>query len=185
MKRLLLILIFTLSFQTLSKADDIRDFEIEGMSIGDSALDFFTESQIKSNKRNWYKDKKFYGVLIKIQSEKYDDIQLHFKTGDKKYIIHAVGGIKDYNNDNIEDCYPLKKEVGIVISELFTNSKIYHHGKSSHPGDESGKSTIEQSFFNLSDGTVVSACVYWPKGDSDFRLIANTMEINNWYGVAY
>ena len=43
MKRLLLILILTLSFQTLTKADDIRDFEIEGMSIGDSLLDFFNK----------------------------------------------------------------------------------------------------------------------------------------------
>ena len=38
MTRLLLILILTLSFQTLVKADDIRDFEIEGISIGDSLL---------------------------------------------------------------------------------------------------------------------------------------------------
>ena len=43
MKRLLLILILTFSFQSLAKADDIRDFEIEGMSIGDSVLDFFTK----------------------------------------------------------------------------------------------------------------------------------------------
>ena len=43
MNRLLLILILTLSFQTLIKADDIRDFEIEGMSIGDSLLEFFFE----------------------------------------------------------------------------------------------------------------------------------------------
>ena len=43
MKRLLLILILTFSFQTLSKADDIRDFEIEGMSIGDSLLDHFSK----------------------------------------------------------------------------------------------------------------------------------------------
>ena len=41
MKRLLLILILTLSFQSLTKADDIRDFEIEGMSIGDSLLEYF------------------------------------------------------------------------------------------------------------------------------------------------
>ena len=185
MKRLLLILILTLSFPSWTKADDIRDFEIEGISVGDSALDFFTESQIKSNKKNWYKDKKFYGVLIDIQSQNYDQIQFHFKTNDKDYIVQAVGGIKKYNNDNIEDCYPLKKKIGIVISELFTNSKIYHQDKTSHPGDESGKSTIDQSFFNLSDGTVVSACVYWPEGDSSFRLIANTMEIDDWYGVAY
>ena len=43
MKRLLLILILTFSFQSLTKADDIRDFEIEGMSIGDSLLDYFSE----------------------------------------------------------------------------------------------------------------------------------------------
>ena len=47
MKRLLLILILTFSFQTLTKADDIRDFEIEGMSIGDSLLDYFTNKQVK------------------------------------------------------------------------------------------------------------------------------------------
>ena len=46
MKRLLLILILTCSFQTLTKADDIRDFEIEGISIGDSALDHFSKKQL-------------------------------------------------------------------------------------------------------------------------------------------
>ena len=42
-EKFLLILILTFSFQSLTKADDIRDFEIEGISIGDSALDFFTK----------------------------------------------------------------------------------------------------------------------------------------------
>ena len=46
MNRLLLILILTLSFQTLVKADDIKDFEIEGISIGDSALDYFNKKQL-------------------------------------------------------------------------------------------------------------------------------------------
>ena len=49
MNRLLLILILTLSFQTLTKADDIKDFQIEGMSIGDSLLDFFSEDEIINN----------------------------------------------------------------------------------------------------------------------------------------
>ena len=42
-----LFLIF-LSFQVPSWADDIRDFEIEGMSIGSSALEFLSESQLKN-----------------------------------------------------------------------------------------------------------------------------------------
>ena len=35
------------SFSAPSFADDISDFEIEGMSIGDSLLDYFSEEEIK------------------------------------------------------------------------------------------------------------------------------------------
>ena len=45
-----LILIFNL--QSWSKADDIRDFEIEGMSIGDSLLDYKKKKDIESKKNN-------------------------------------------------------------------------------------------------------------------------------------
>ena len=44
MKRLLLIFIFTLSFQSLTKADDVNDFEIYGLSVGDSLLKFKSKS---------------------------------------------------------------------------------------------------------------------------------------------
>ena len=42
MKRLLAYLLLVLSFGFIfnTKADDISDFEIEGMSVGDSALEF-------------------------------------------------------------------------------------------------------------------------------------------------
>ncbi len=75
MKRLLLILILTLSFQSLTKADDIRDFEIEGMSIGDSLLDYMTKKQIinaKKNSKLIYFDK-FIGFNIHIKI-KYKDL---------------------------------------------------------------------------------------------------------------
>ena len=61
MKRLLLILILTLSFQSWTKADDIRDFEIEGMSIGDSALDYYSKKELRKFDKTYYpKSKKFY-----------------------------------------------------------------------------------------------------------------------------
>ena len=40
MRIFLLILIIIFSFQSSTKIDDITDFEIEGMSIGDSLLNF-------------------------------------------------------------------------------------------------------------------------------------------------
>lgn len=45
MKKILAILAFSLHFITPSQANDIREFEIEGISIGDSALDYFSEKK--------------------------------------------------------------------------------------------------------------------------------------------
>ena len=51
MKRLLLILILTFSFQSLTKADDIKDFQIEGISVGDSLLDYYSKAEINSKNK--------------------------------------------------------------------------------------------------------------------------------------
>ena len=64
MMRLLLILILTLSFQTLAKADDIRDFQIEGISVGDSLLEFFNTNTIKAARKYDYDNDKFYTIDV-------------------------------------------------------------------------------------------------------------------------
>ena len=48
MRVFIAVLVLILNLQSWTKADDISDFQIEGMSIGDSALKFFSESQIKN-----------------------------------------------------------------------------------------------------------------------------------------
>ena len=50
MKKLLGILVLGLFLITPSQADDIRDFQIEGISVGDSLLDYFSLSEINKNK---------------------------------------------------------------------------------------------------------------------------------------
>ena len=52
MKFFLITLIFFFNIQSLSKADDIRDFEIEGMSIGDSLLEHFSKKSIEDEIRS-------------------------------------------------------------------------------------------------------------------------------------
>ena len=44
-KKLLRIVVLGLFLITPSHADDIRDFQIEGISIGDSLLDYFSEKK--------------------------------------------------------------------------------------------------------------------------------------------
>ena len=51
MKKLLGIVVLGLFLITPSQADDIRDFQIEGMSIGDSLLDYMSEKEIKEGSR--------------------------------------------------------------------------------------------------------------------------------------
>jgi len=53
MNRLLLILILTLNFQSFTKADDIRDFQIEGVGIYESLLNYMTEEEIKNEEDNY------------------------------------------------------------------------------------------------------------------------------------
>ena len=56
MKNILIILVLLFSSSVLAK--DISDFQIEGMSIGDSLLDFISSEKI-NEKINSYSDKGF------------------------------------------------------------------------------------------------------------------------------
>ena len=62
MKVYLLIIILIFSLQSWTKADDISEFQIEGMSVGDSLLDYMSETEINSNKRNYVEGKRYYVV---------------------------------------------------------------------------------------------------------------------------
>ena len=46
MKKIIAIIILSLYFTIPSKAEDIKDFQIEGISIGDSLLKYLNENQI-------------------------------------------------------------------------------------------------------------------------------------------
>ena len=46
LKKLLILLIINFSIQSLAKADDIKDFEIQGLSLGDSLLKIFSREEI-------------------------------------------------------------------------------------------------------------------------------------------
>ena len=60
MRVFIAVLALIFSFQSLTKADDIRDFEIEGLSIGDTLLQFATKEEIdlSENNSSIMKDKK-------------------------------------------------------------------------------------------------------------------------------
>ena len=65
MKKLSLYIFLVLMWCNVGFADDIRDFEIEGISIGDSLLDYYSEEEIKNNINHYYNNKTYTPVEIK------------------------------------------------------------------------------------------------------------------------
>ena len=117
MKRLLLILILTFSLQSLTRADDIRDFEIEGMSIGDSLLDHYNLSEINENIANYYNDNEYTVTELDSDNSDYNLIQVHYKTEDKKLTIYSIDGL--FEIKNIQKCIAKKNKISEQMAKLF------------------------------------------------------------------
>ena len=183
MKKLLAILILTLAFQAPSLADNIKNFTIEGMSIGDSALDYFSENQIKNSKRNYYNNDEFFpSELEHLPSFKiYDAIQITYKSEDKQYKLHGISGLIDFPK-NIKNCNKKMKEIIKDVSELFSNTKKEKY-KGKHEGDSSGKSIVTKTTFRLDSGSIEITCNDWSKqiGYLDtLRVSIKTREYFTW-----
>ena len=179
------------SFSVTSFADDISEFQIEGMSIGDSALDYFTEEQIQKNKMDYYKDKTFTPVQNDYLPffETYDAVDFDYKTGDNNYIIHALSGVIIYEK-NVEDCYKKQDEIVLELSKVFKdNAEQSKKDITKHPNDRSGKSKVTRVTFWFESGNYAGVhCYDYSKehGSQDHLKVSfKTKEFNDFLGHAY
>ena len=158
MKKTLIILV--LLFSSSVYADDISDFEIEGMSIGDSILDYFSITKIDNAKKYYYEKegKKLTGLEFKdLDSLKlYDNIQI---TYNNNYKIYGITGLIFY--ENINECHKKQNEIAELLSNLFQDAKKSIE-EFPHTRDKSGKSTIKGIYFDfISGGYAQSSCYDW------------------------
>ena len=173
-----LVLIF--SFQSWIKADDIRDFEIEGVSIGDSLVSHFTKEKIEKNIRpnvfERFSDKTF--VLAEIQYDSafqtYDTVQFIFKRYDKKYQVYAMTGGIIYKK-NIVDCYDKMKEISSYIStsiDYVEKNEFKDLEMSNNLGVYSGIS------FFLEKGIISVHCYDWSKKTENEKNWLDNLRVN-------
>ena len=89
MRIFFLVLILIFNFQSWTKANDISEFEIEGMSIGDSALDFIEKDYLLAHKKDWFKVNEF-SIAADMDLNFlniYDALQIVYRTDDDKFRI--------------------------------------------------------------------------------------------------
>ena len=175
MRVFITVLVLIFSLQSWTKADDIRDFEIEGMSLGDSLLDYVSEGVIKSNKSFLYKSKKVatYYFPEKSIGNTYQWIAINFFDKDTNFIIESIEGQIDYPN-NISECYYVKNKIYSEVKEIFSNVDLESYsGK--HQADKTGKSLVEAYEFKFNDKSEIRiACTDFSENVTynDYLMIA-------------
>ena len=124
--------IFILLFSATVLADEISDFKIEGISLGDSLLLFYNEKYILNNSDDYYGTDVLTFTIPEADFKSdigYDTIQMAFLKSDKNYkIIQIAGGIfYDTKNKNIDSC-KIKKDG--IVNELKNQFNVFFEDRS-------------------------------------------------------
>ena len=157
MKKILGIIVLSLLLSVTSKADDISNFEIEEMSIGDTILQFYNKDEIINYRyTNSFKDDKFLSISIESEDFKtYEVVDIDYLKEDKNLLIKSINGTI-YLSD-IEVCYKKMESIGDELSSLFSSAKV-SSGEHAHMSDPSGKSTVRDITFDLANGSILVQC---------------------------
>ena len=188
----ILLTLFVLLFSSSVVAEDISDFEIEGISIGDSLLDYLSEEEIRNSIVEQYQhlnDQSFTTVEL-FQSPlltNYNSIQINIKRNDKKYKIYAIYGAISYDY-NFDQCLTKLDQISDEISSIFNNVQKEGPSKTKHSADPTGQSTYTGVYYwFMSDDYVGVQCYDWSddltktKGWRDsLRVSVNSREFYNW-----
>ena len=168
MKIFLSVLILIFGLQSWTKADDIGDFEIQGLTLGDSLLQMYSEKEIKEFLKNEFSlnfypsSKKYITLSTPGKDENFRQLNVDLKYNDKDYIIY---GLSQYKRIEYENCL---KETRIIVKDI---KKLFKQGDyklnkytQTHRGDPGGNSKFTASDFDFNDGSSLRiVCTDWGK----------------------
>jgi len=194
MRIFLAVLVLIFSFQSWTKADDISEFEIEGISVGKSILSHFSKEDINNNIKWEYNNDRKNNNFVVVEfynlesAEFYHGMQVVIKPNDKKYKAYAISGAMLYKN-NINDCYVKMYDVADQLSKIFVTANKEESMKSINKADKSGKSTFSGIYFYFSDGGNASVQCYdfsdvYSKEtgtEDNLRVSIRSSEYRKWY----
>ena len=169
MKKILGVVVLSFFLSTSAYTDNIKDFQIENISIGDSALDYFNESQIENSELDWFNySYKEYSTSLLSGKGIYDWFKISYKSDDEDFIIEGLVGIIVKKKYDDEECNKELDTTALNISKLFKNTKkekkqlhkvVYNPRKIFQETNPSGKSTVTSiSFDFIDEGKIILSC---------------------------
>ena len=195
-KIFIVVIILIFSFQSWTHAEDISEFEIDGISVGESALKYFNEKEIlKEIEENAYmydylKDPKKFGHVVVRQGLTDYSFVILFVSLNNKYTIEGVSGNLNQtivSKNDLQKCLKKMKEVEEVFSQIFNKYDKYED-VGIHPIDSTGRSKVHYIQFIFQTGDSAQTQCYdfeeelrmsnnWVDGLS---VTVRKKEVRNW-----
>ena len=170
MKKLLGIVFLGMILCTSAYSDNIKNFKIENISIGDSALDYFAEAKIENSELDWHNfSYKEYSTSLLPGKGIYDWFKISYKSDDDNFIIEGLVGIVVKKKYDDGKCNKELDSEALNISKLFKNTKkrkkklykvVYNPRKVFQELSLSGKSTVTSISFDFKDGGIIFLSCY-------------------------
>jgi hypothetical protein len=161
MRIILALTIILFSLQSWTRANDIRDFQIEEMSVGDSLLDYMTISEIKNNKIDYGGERQFFATSYNKSLSTYDRVEIWLKSDDDSYKIYAINSGMYYEN-NLDECLKQKKKIINNLEEAFENFK-FSSGKKKHDVYKDSMQYTSHVYLGNSNDNIRVECISFGK----------------------
>ena len=175
-----------------SHADDIKEFEIEGISIGDSLLNHLSKeeiiTEIEINKPSYnYLNNDFGEVYLFSNFDTYDRLSFFVKPKDKHYTIYSIKGSISYD-DKLEQCFAKQKEIEKEFSLIYKNATKSKE-TAEFPWDPTGESVTHNIYFDFDAGHSISVnCAKYKKSlkiennwQDALQVIIQSKEVIDWF----
>ena len=174
MKKILLIILL---IPLQSYAKNISDFDIERISIGDSALQFINEEnllalQTKSEKNAEYKESVF---IPNNKEAEYSMISIAYKNNDRDFIIESIEAYINYKKD-FKNCLIKKKDIINTVSNL--DKEVEWITKNYE--DDKIKSYFTYAIFKTRHIMMLYCNDYLNSTDDNFSVYIRTIDYHLW-----
>ena len=160
--RITTVFFFTFLFFISSKlyAESVNSFTIEGISLGDSALQYYSEDQIKKNTRDHFNDKTYTATQNYPPNffQNYDYFDYVFKTNDENYTIVSMAGVINFSDKKMQDCYNQMDQIDNDIKKLLASLERDSGYNIKSKSDPKGIATYSQITFYGDDGVINITC---------------------------